>query len=141
MATFYQTAIYLCLALMIFSLAAAVVDATDAFDTDSSIGTDVNSTSNALESLTGLSDPNMNAIWAAATALSGIGAIALAWITHSVTPVGIWIFGEVFWTSLIRTLNILAMGSYLSIEFIIMVQVIVIVLFIAAIIGMLTGSG
>jgi len=141
MATFYQTSIYLCFALMIFNLAGAVVDATNAFPTDTELGQDVNSTSSALDDLTGLDDPNMNSLWALTITLAGAVAIALAWLVHSITPVGIYIFGAVFWTSWIRIQSIIGFGSYLNIEFIIMIQVVIIVLFIAAVIGMLTGSG
>ena len=141
MNTFFRTCVYLCFALLLFTLVFNMVDATNAFPTEGTIGPDISDEDSALSELTGLSDPNMNAIWVAVTTLAGLGALALAWLTHSITPIGLWLFGEVFWTSWIRTQSVLNFGSYLPAEFILIFTVGMMFLFIAAIIGMLTGSG
>jgi len=142
MNTFFQTAFYLCLGLILFNVSFSLVAATDAFPTNvETVGQDIEDESDALEAFTGLDNPSMNFIWAAATAFSGIAAIGLAWITHSITPVGIWLFGEIFWTSWLHTQSILGLGDYVGPEFIAIITVVMVFLFIATIIGMLTGSG
>lgn len=141
MNTFFRMCIYICFALMFFSLVFNFVESTGAFSSHMSMGQDIDSAGDAISSLTKLDDPDMNSIWAAVTLGSGIAAIALAWITHSVTPIGLWLFGEVFWTSWIRTQSIISIGGYLPENFILIFTVGMMFLFIAAIVGILTGSG
>ena len=97
--------------------------------------------SNALEGLTGLSDPTMQGMFVIVTTLAGITAVALAAATNQVAPIGVYLFGEVFWTSYIRLNSIVTAGGYVPVEFVTIFFVATLFLFIAAVIGMFTGSG
>jgi hypothetical protein len=114
----------------------------DAFGGTGGYGVQDLNEGNALQRLTGLSDPNMAAIWLIVTSLTGIAVVALAALTHSVVPIGLHLFGTVFWTSYIRANSVLGIGSgYIPGEVFGVFFVGVTFIFIAAIIGMLTGSG
>ena len=139
MGTFYRTSVYLCLALIVFTLAINFVNSLQAFDPYKSGMTDVNE-ENALEQISGLSG-GMAGIWSIAVVGTGIGAIVLAWVTKQIIPIGIHLFSVVFWTSWIRMWTVTDIGGYIPGEFTILFFVGAIFIFIAAVIGMLTGSG
>jgi len=139
MATFYRTSVYLCLSIIVFTLAINFVNSLQAFDPYESGMTDVNE-ENALEKISGLSGGMVN-IWAVALTLTGGAAIALAWVTKQITPIGIYLFSVVFWTSWIRMWTVTDIGGYIPGEFTILFFVGAIFIFIAAVVGMLTGSG
>ena len=141
MATFYQTCIYLCFGLIAFNLLFNFVDVFGAFTTTNpDVGVTVDE-GNVLSELTGLTDASMNGLWLIAVGGTGIAAIGLAWITHSITPVGIHLFSTVFWTAYMRTITVVNYGGYIPGELIVVFTVITLLLFVAAVIGMLTGSG
>ena len=139
--TFFRVCIYLCFGLLVFTLLISFIESTGAFPYEEAVGVQGITEENAIQTLTGLDTPSMQGIWLAVTTLAGVGAILAAWMTHSVTPVGLWLFGEVFWTAWIRTNIVLNAGGYIPAEFLIIFTVGVVFLFIAAIVGMLTGSG
>jgi hypothetical protein len=62
-------------------------------------------------------------------------------IVHSLTPLGIYLFGVAFWSSYNGTVTIIGMNSWLPGDFILIITVAMTFLFIGAIIGMITGSG
>ena len=139
MATFYRTSIYLCLALIVFTLSINFVNSLGAFETYES-GTTGITEENALEQISGL-DGGMASLWALAVGGGAIGAIALVFISKQISPIGIYIFSTVFWTSWIRMNSVINVGGVVSPELMALFTVGAIFIFIAAIIGMLTGSG
>lgn len=141
MKTFFQIAVSLCLLMLFFSLTANFVASMDIFPNTTGIGIDVEGNSDALSQLTGLSSPTMNALFVGVTGLAFLGAVALSTVTHSVKPIGIHLFGAVFWTSWVRMTSILGYGGYVPDELLVVFTVGVVFVFIAAIIGMLTGGG
>jgi len=128
--------------MLTFSLVANFVAGLDIFPNVTNIGMeDAESSESALTALTGLDSPDMNAIWIGVTGLTFFGAVALAALTKSMIPIGLHLFGAVFWTSWIRMSSILSYGSYIPDEFLIVFTVGVLFVFIAAIIGLITGGG
>jgi len=127
----------------LFTLAINLVVSTGAFPIKGTAGPDISSTGGSLEAITGLGDPNMNNIWLTVTTLGGIAAIGLVWISHSIVPIGLFLFSTIFWTSYIRAWSVINYGSVLTDvpEFTILFTVAILFVFIAAIIGILTGGG
>lgn len=125
--------------MLCFSLVANMVQS-QGFPGANKIGKDINN-DNVLTQLTGLSDPSMQAIFLGVTGLSFIGVVALCYLTGQVSPLGLYVFGVVFWTAWLRTNSIFSYGEYLPVEFTTIFTVLAVFLFIGAIIGMLTGSG
>ena len=142
MNTFFQIAVKFAFLAILFNIGFSFIQGIGAFPLaeSDSIGINDVDNSNVLSKLTGLSD-GMEDIWALFLVAGAAASIFLSWVTHSIVPVGIYIFSEVFWTSWIHTQNILTLGSYIPSDFILFFTVGMIFLFIAAVIGMLTGSG
>lgn len=141
MNTFFRICIFICLSLIVFNLVFAVINGLGAFPHEGEVPGQEFDESNALSRLTGLSDPNMNAIWAGVVGLSFLGVVVLAAVTHSVIPIGMHLFSTVFWTSWIHTQSILSYGGLLPDDIVSIFFVGVLFVFIAAIVGILTGSG
>jgi len=97
--------------------------------------------SSILGEVTGLEDPNMNALWVSVVGGGILVAVVLSILTRSVVPIGIHIFSTVFWTAYINCNSILSTGNFIPSGFLSIFFVGTIFLFIAALIGMLTGSG
>jgi len=125
--------------LLAFSLVANFVDGLGIFPHTSSIGTEI-TTSNALSQLTGLDNPSMQGIFLGVTGLAFVGVVALCWATKNVVPLGLYLFGVIFWTSWIRMSSVMSYGGYIPAELLAVFTVGAIFLFVGAIIGMLTGS-
>ena len=139
MNTFFRICIYYCLALLVFTLLFGLVNATGAFTiVDEGLG--ISDTEGALGDLTTLGTPNMNYIIVLIAGGLAAGLVAGV-LTQSIVPVGISIFGSVFWASYINTYSILSVGSYIPGELLLIITVCTILIFVAAIVGMLTGSG
>lgn len=81
-------------------------------------------------------------LWSLAFGVAAIGAIGIGLVTGSTTVVGVYLFSVVFWTGFINMYGIFGslfvgtMSLFLGIGF-----AVVLIVFIAAIIGMLSGSG
>lgn len=140
--TFFKTAIYICFILLIFTLLLNFIDSTGGFNTDLDVGTDIGSEDDVLNQLTGL-DSGMSTVWAVAVGAGGLIAVGLSFLTHSIVPVGIHLFSTVFWTSYTRLLSVVSgISVFNDIEgFVLIFSVCVVFLFIAAVVGILTGSG
>jgi len=139
MNTFFRICVFICFSLIIFNFVFALIDGLGAFPYESSAS--VYDESDIIGQITGLTDPNMNAIWLGVTTLSFLGVVVLAAATHSVIPIGLHLFGTIFWTSWIHTQSIFSDVGYLSSDLIAVFTIGVMFVFIAAIIGILTGSG
>lgn len=141
MNSFFRVSIMICLLMLVFTLVANFVSGLGIFPNVANIGTSVGGISDALSRLTGLTDGNMNMIWLGVTGLSFLGAVALAAITRTMIPIGLHLFSLVFWTSWLRMSTIFSYGGYIPVEFIVIFTVGVMFVFIAAIIGLITGGG
>lgn len=75
--------------------------------------------------------------------LGTFGAIVVAGITRSTAVIGIYLFAYVFWAMYTNLISILATGGFIDnlAGFIAVGTAGMIAIFIAAVIGMLTGSG
>ena len=140
MNTFFRIAVTLSFLLILFNIGFNLVDATGAFPLAESLGRDDIQSDNVLAKLTMLPDGMAN-IWAILTLASAFGVVILATATHSVAPIGVYLFLEVFWTSWIRTHALLNIGGFIPSEFLLLITVGMIFICIAAVIGMFTGSG
>jgi len=139
--TFFQIAVTVTLIMLVFTLVANFVASLGVFDEVTGMGTETGDTGDVLQSLTGLDDPDMNNIWLGVTGLTFLGAVGLCYLTKSVVPIGLHLFGTIFWTSWLRLGVILSYGGYVPAEFITIFTIGIMFVFIGAIIGMLTGSG
>jgi len=126
---------------LIFTLLFSFVEGLNVFPYEEGGGLENIDESNVLSILTGLKDSNMNYIWLSVTTLGAIGVITLAIAFKTMMPVGLWLFGTVFWTAWIRTSMVINTGGYIPAEFLVIFTVVMIFVFIAAYIGMITGSG
>lgn len=126
--------------LLAFSLMANFISALEVFPHTTSIGLDAEDTNSALEQLTGLDSPNMQYIFLGAVSLTFIGAVALAYLTKQIIPIGIHLFGVIFWTSWVRMSSVLGYGGYIPVELLAVFTIGAVFIFIGAIIGMLTGN-
>ena len=139
MNSLFRTCIYICILVIIFTLVINFVEGMGAFPMETSMGTEVDE-DNALQSITGLSG-GMEGIWLIATGIGAGVAVLLSWVSHSLTPIGVYLFSEVFWTSWVRMHSVFSSGGYIPSDLFVIFYVVVIFLFIGAVIGMITGSG
>lgn len=81
-------------------------------------------------------------LWGIAFGAAALGAIGIGFLTQSTTVVGVYLFSVVFWTGFINMYNsfgylfVGTMSMFFGIGF-----AVVLIVFIAAVIGMLSGSG
>ena len=147
MNTFFRIAIYLSIVMIFFNLVIGFVggltntDGDPVFPVAGTPGIGNVNESSILGEVTGLEDPNMNALWVSVVGGGILVAVVLSILTRSVVPIGIHIFSTVFWTAYINCNSILSAGGFIPGGFLSIFFVGMIFLFIAALIGMLTGSG
>jgi len=126
--------------LLIFTFAVNYLSSTGAFPITGSSGQQITDTGTVLEETTDLATPDMGYLWIIVT--TGILAgLAISYLTRSIVPGGLFIFGTVFWASFINTHGILTIGGYVPGEIMTMFTIATVFIFIGACIGMLTGSG
>ena len=142
MNTFYRMCIVICIGLIFFNLLLVYFADNGYYGLAGSGGKQIGDASTVLGDVTDLSgsEANMNYLWGLVLGGVIIGG-AIGAITHSIVPVGISVFGTVFWASFIRTHGILSYGGYIPAEFLAIFYIGAIFIFVAAIVGMLTGSG
>ena len=142
MNTFFRIAVMFAFGAILLNIGFGFIQGLGAFplSSDDVIGMDDVDSDNALSQLTGLSG-GMQSMWSLFLVAGAAASVFLAWATHSVVPIGIYLFSEVFWTSWIRTQSMLSFGGYIPGDFLVLITVGMIFLFIAAVIGMITGSG
>lgn len=134
---------YFCVVLILISLGWGFLRGADglwtasASDQNTLEGTDDNS---LIQELTGL-DSSGTDMWLMITTIGGAAALAFSWMVHSLTPLGLYLFGVAFWTSYNGTITMINMNGWLPGDLILMITVGMAFLFIGAIIGMITGSG
>jgi len=141
MASFFRTSAYLCYLIIIFCVLISFVVGLGYFG--DSVAEAGDAEDNIISSVTGLSD-GMDTIWLAVTLGSGVAAVVMAFISHSMIPIGIYLFSVTFWTAYIKGWSMIESFNLIPSElagFILAITVGITLLFIAAVIGMTTGSG
>lgn len=128
--SFYSTAVYLSIGLIIFSAGITFISGLDVFPT----GMEETSV------ITGL-DANLDFAWGTIVGFGTVFSLLICILLRSAVPLGINIFGIIFWTSWVHASAILSFGGFIPVEFILLFTIAVGFVFTAAIIGMLTGSG
>jgi len=84
---------------------------------------------------------NVTTMWALVLTGAGAVGILVAWLTHSTAIIGVFIFSAAFWSSYVNTLGILNIGNFVDSNFILIGTTVMIMIFIGAVAGMLSGSG
>lgn len=146
MNTFFRIAIYMCLGLIVFNFIIGFVHATGAFQYTSDIGEDLNNTGSLIGDITSYSDISSMGDLLTMIGIGTLIGVGITIATRSMIPLGISIFSSVFWASFINTHAILGVQltggvSLIPGELLTIFTVCAVLIFIAAIIGMLTGSG
>ena len=141
MNTFFRISIYLCIMLLLITLSFSLINSFDAFGYTTEAGVEISSTDEYLGELTTLDETDMNYIWGLFLGAGTVIGIGIGAVTHSIAPVGIGIFGGVFWGSLINTHVILSTGNYIPPELMTIFTICSGFIFVAALVGMTTGSG
>jgi len=143
MKSMFQMCFYICLLLVLVNLGWGFLRGMDDLWTASASDQNVldeNTDQGLIHELTGL-DSGGTDLWLMITTVGGAAALAFSWMVHSLTPLGLYLFGVAFWTSYNGTMTIINMNSWLPGDFILIITVCMAFLFIGAIIGMITGSG
>ena len=145
--TFYQICIYITIAGILFTLSVNFVSGLGVFEYtgESGIqtGENVNSSVAAFTTSNDYQDGFvMDNLWA--VVLAGIaGGLVVAWLTHSTSVIGVYIFAFVFWSSYTNIVSMLYNNNFLGElwGFIVIGTVGITFVFIGAVAGMLSGSG
>jgi len=142
--SFYQTCIYLCIVIIIFTLSINFINTLGIFkDVDSGIETEGDA-DNIFQEISSF-DGGFEYVWLTLLTASGIGALLVAKLTSSTNMIGIWLFSSVFWSSYAKCISVVNINSngvaWIPADFLIIFTVGLLFLWAAAIIGMLTGSG
>jgi len=146
MKSLFQICFLICMLLIIFTLIINFVVALGVFG-DATLNTPVATEGDEQDlfyEISGFSG-GMGQVWFIVTAVGGILSVAAAILMRSTTPIGIYLFSEIFWTSyskFIDTVNInnIFGGEPLGMLFLV-ITVGLLFIWVGALIGMLTGSG
>ena len=139
MENFFKAVIYICFILIIFNIVISAITGLNIFVMGEESQIQGIQTDNILEQVSGY-EGDMATIWLLVTTLGGGVALGAAWLMRSPTPIGVYIFGAIFWTSYKHAFNVLSVNNYIPSEFLLIITVGMLLLFLAAVIGMLTGS-
>lgn len=150
--TFFQVCIFTCIALVIFTLSINFVDSLNVFGVPVQMGFEPEGTANeTFEQLTnvtyetqeGITLSGMDALWMIILG-GGVGiGLVVAWLTHSTSILGVFVFSSIFWASYARSLGVLNVGGLLDpiSGFILIGTVAMGFVWAGAVAGMLSGSG
>lgn len=83
---------------------------------------------------------DMAGFWELIT-VGAIGSVVLMFITKSIVPLGLYVFGAVFFTVWMKTSYLLEFAGMLPDGFVNIISVAVMLLFCAASVGVMTGGG
>lgn len=139
--TFFQLCIYICIVVIVFTLAINFVNGIGVFEPVKSgvpTGTDTNNTFGGF--LQGGSISGMDAMWGVVLTVGGLIAVAGAIAMHSAIPVGAYIFSGIFWTSYMNALGVLG-SFFIPPEFQLIGTVMMFFFWCGAVAGMFSGSG
>ena len=138
--TFFQTCIYLCILIIILTFSISFINGLKLFtSSESGISTEKES-NNVLELVSGF-EGGFEYIWLTLLTATGLGALVVAKITQSTNMIGVWLFSGIFWTSYNKCISVVSVNNWIPAEFLLIFTVAILFLWVAAITGMLTGSG
>ena len=153
--TFFQICIIFSILLIVFTLSINFVSAMGVFGEnqieqgqvvgEGAVGdTSFEKSDDIFTKITGFTGGAQN-VWATVMSVGGIISIAVAILMHSAVPVGVWIFSTVFWTSYIRCINVVNIEGIFTTEpmsqFLLIITVGLIMIWMGALAGMFSGSG
>lgn len=140
--TFYQGCFYFCVATIIATVCINFAGELGVFGVTFSTGvpTSGQNASAIFTLMTGLTG-GMEFMWGLAIAGGFIGSVMLTYISRTTTPIAIFLFSSVFWTSYLRATSVVAYGGYIPESILTIAFVGMFCMFAGAIIGMLSGSG
>ena len=138
--TFFQITIYICALIIIVTLAITFINGLNIFvDVESSHNVE-DTSNNVLQELTGFTG-GFEYIWTSIILGSGLGTLVVAKLTQSTNMIGVWLFSGVFWTSYNKCMSVVNINNFIPNDFLLIFTAALLFLWVAAIIGMLTGSG
>lgn len=143
MKSMFQLSFYICIFLILINLGWGFLRGADDIWTASASDQnliDGDDDGGILQELTGLDSAGTD-LWVMITTVGGAAALAFSWMVHSLTPLGIYLFGVAFWTSYNGTVSIISMNNWIPGDFLLIGTVAMLFLFVGALIGMITGSG
>jgi len=149
MNTFNSFCIGACIFMIFLGFSFGFIDAMNAFPTSktSPFGTDnsLNIVQNLSSNITGTTGGlSWGQIWGIGTGAIALGVIGMAILTRTTNMIGVYLFGTFFWSSWASLVGILYTFSFLTsgagLILVTMITVGMSVMFIGAIIGMLSGS-
>lgn len=149
MNTFFRYCVYISLCLIIFNLCVNFVGFLGVFDYNPVVGMGGGSASDVFNNTTNVASTTetsgnvlfgMDALWFTMLSVTGILSLAMVAVTRSTTPIAIYVFSAVFWTSYNGTISILD-DLMIPGDFILIGTAGMLFMWSAAVVGMLSGSG
>jgi len=146
--TFFQICIMISIFLIVFNVLAVFVNALDVYGGEVETGVDIEESDTADDVFKKIL-PNLPggaaSVWTTILTVSGIASIAVAILMHSATPVGVWIFSSVFWTSYTAMIGVVNVNNIFTevpmVYFLLAFTVGLIFVWMGALAGMFSGSG
>jgi len=140
MDSFFQVIFYICICIVIFTLAINVINALNLFQPVASGYSLQGKTADQIfTDITGLSG-GLQYIWLAILSSTGLAAMLLVKITQSPAIIAVWLFSEVFWTSYTRVIDTVNINGWIPAYWMTLFTVALLFLWVGAIIGMLSGN-
>jgi hypothetical protein len=141
--TLFRIAFYLTILFMLFNLGWGFIRGID--DTIFAEGTEQNHIGNTTDTsvfneLTGLDNAGLS-IWAMLMGIGGVVTGLVSWAIQNLTPFALYIFGSGFWTSYNATVTAVNLNNWIPGDFMLMITVVVLFIFVGAVIGLITGNG
>lgn len=149
MNTFTSFCVGACIFMIFFGMSIGFIGLMGAFPTGLTTGFTPGNSTETVTGLTGnvtgvMGHFNFWDLWGATTGLALGGALAIGILTKSTNMIGTWVFGTFFWSSWGSMLTVFYTFDFLSsgagLMLITMITVGMAFIFVAAVIGMLSGS-
>jgi len=142
----FQICIIITISLFVFNLCVHYVSGMGVFPTGATGGFEPGDDSNETlqRSTVGPDYPGgitMTSMWGFVLTAAGAVGLLVAWLTHSTSVLGVFIFSVAFWASYINTIGIINIGNYIPSGFILIGTAAMGLIWIGAVAGMLSGSG
>jgi len=138
--TFFQTCVYFCILIVVFTLAVNVISSWSLFVSVEAGSAASGESDNVFSLLTGLSG-GMEFIWLSLLTVGGIASIVVAKITFSTNIIGVWLLSSVLWSSYMRMFSVVEINNWIPLNVIVLFTTVLLFVWVSAIIGMLSGSG
>lgn len=144
MNTFFRTCVYICVVLILFTLAINFINTLGAFPVTIDSGmpppASGNRTTDLFVAFTGF-DGGMAGIFLLFTSVGALASLGISWLVNSPAPTGVYIFSVIFWSTYNGAINTINALEWIPADLLLMGTVGMVFIFAGAVIGMLTGSG